>query len=108
MKFHFLLPVLALASFSQAAEFRPLFNGTDLTGWTGEGYVVEDGAITCTPQGKVLYTTETFTDYTLEFEFLLTPLPTTALVFTTPGKATEPSREWNSRFSTMARRNTGI
>ncbi len=80
------LSILALATFSQGAEFRPLFNGTDLTGWTGEGYVVEDGAITCTPQGKVLYTTETFSDYTLEFEFLLTPAANNGLGIHYPGK----------------------
>ena len=36
-----------------AAAFAPrsLFNGKDLTGWTGGGYVVEDGAIVCCHHG---------------------------------------------------------
>lgn len=52
---------------------RPLFNGTDLSGWKGEGYVVEDGAIVCTPQGKNLISEATFSSYILDFEFKLPP-----------------------------------
>jgi hypothetical protein len=75
MKF-LLLPLVPLLiaghSPAQEAGFRPLFNGKDLTGWTGEGYAVEDGAITATPQAKNLVTTETFYTYVLDFDFLLT------------------------------------
>ena len=52
---------------------RPLFNGTDLSGWTGEGYIVEDGAIVCTPEGKNLTTEQTFSNYVLEFDYKLPP-----------------------------------
>ena len=46
-----LLPLLALVVPAFAEDAKPqlktrsLFNGKDLTGWHGEGYVVEDGAI---------------------------------------------------------------
>ncbi len=80
------LPILALASFSQAQEFRSLFNGKDLTGWKGEGYVVEDGAITCTPEGKVLATDEVFCSYILDFDFLLTPAANNGLGIHYPGQ----------------------
>ncbi len=60
-----------------AAEdgFVALFDGTDLTGWTGDttGYVVEDGAIVCGPKGSNLYTAKEYADFTLRFEFKLTP-----------------------------------
>jgi hypothetical protein len=55
------------------APMRPLFNGKDLTGWTGDGYVVEDGAIVCTPKGKNLVSKEIFASYILDFEFKLPP-----------------------------------
>jgi hypothetical protein len=59
---------------SMAAEepaARQLFNGKDLSGWTGEGYTVENGAIVCTPEGKALVTEEWFANYTLDFDFML-------------------------------------
>ena len=66
----------ALASHVWAADApqpRSLFNGKDLSGWTGGGYVVEDGAIVCTPEGKNLVTEQTFSNYILEFDFKLPP-----------------------------------
>lgn len=51
---------------------RSLFDGKDLNGWKGAGYVVEDGAIVCTPQGRNLITEETFSNFILDFEFKLT------------------------------------
>ena len=54
--------------------FTPLFNGTDLSGWTGDkvGYRVEDGIIVADPLGN-LYTNEVYDDFVLRFEFKLTP-----------------------------------
>lgn len=52
---------------------RALFNGKDLSGWTGGGYIVEDGAIVCTSAGKNLMTEQTFSNYVLDFEFKLPP-----------------------------------
>lgn len=51
--------------------YRPLFDGKTLDGWKGDGYIVEDGAIVCTPQGRNLTTEQTFANYILEFEFKL-------------------------------------
>lgn len=55
--------------------FVPLFNGKDLTGWTGavKGYGVEKGAIYCKPQsGGKLLTDKEYSDYVLRFDFKLT------------------------------------
>ena len=69
----FLVPIIALALGVDAHAARPLFNGKDLSGWTGDGYIVEDGAIVCTPAGKNLVSEETFANYILEFDFKLPP-----------------------------------
>ena len=66
------LTAIAVASSALAAP-KPIFNGKDLTGWVGEGYVVEDGAITCTPKGHTLRTAKGYTDYILELEYKLPP-----------------------------------
>lgn len=86
-----LAPIAALIATSllHAAgepEMRPLFNGKDLTGWSGEGYVVEDGAIVCTPQGRNLMTVETFANYILDFEFKLPPGGNNGLGIHYPGQ----------------------
>ena len=65
-----LLPLAATAAESSLTKL-PLFNGKDLSGWTGEGYAVEDGAIVCTPEGKTLMTAKTYANYALDFEFKL-------------------------------------
>jgi len=53
--------------------FTPLFNGIDLTGWTGdtEGYRVKDGVLIAEPLGN-LYTDAEYIDFILRFEFKLT------------------------------------
>ena len=57
--------------------FLPLFNGTDLDGWTGSrrGFGVEDGAIRTYPEreGGNLFTVDEFEDFVLRFEFRLEP-----------------------------------
>ncbi|MGE9269317.1 MAG: 3-keto-disaccharide hydrolase [Verrucomicrobiales bacterium] len=72
-----LLAVLLIAAQALGAtenfKFVPLFNGKDLTGWTGDGYIVEDGAIVCTPKGRNLVTESLYTNYVLDFEFKLPP-----------------------------------
>ena len=72
MKFVILL-IATLASLKAADTAVPLFNGKDLTGWTGTGYVVEDGAIVCTPEGKNLVSEKIYANYILEFDFKLPP-----------------------------------
>ncbi|MBN1846238.1 MAG: DUF1080 domain-containing protein [Sedimentisphaerales bacterium] len=55
-------------------EFKPLFNGRDLTGWQGDtqGYLVQDGTLVCKPGGN-LYTQDEFDNFVFQFEFKLTP-----------------------------------
>lgn len=83
----FLLPLIpfVLAGHTIADGARPLFNGKDLTGWNGEGYVVEDGAIVATPAAKNLVTEDTFANYVLEFDFKLTPGANNGLGINYPG-----------------------
>ncbi len=86
-----LLPLCAIALHAPAfsaekPEARPLFNGKDLTGWNGSGYVVEDGAIVCTPEGQNLMTEATFASYELEFEFKLPPGGNNGLGIHYPGE----------------------
>lgn len=66
-----LLPLAASAQ--TELKPTPLFNGKDLSGWKGEGYIVEDGAITCTPQGSNLVTEGIYSNYAFDFEFKLPP-----------------------------------
>jgi len=70
---------------AEELTLRPLFNGTDLSGWQGDGYVVEDGAIVCTPKGKNLIFEETFANYVLDMEFKLTPGANNGLGIHYPG-----------------------
>ena len=67
--------------------FTPLFNGRDLTGWAGDktGYTVEDGAIVAAPAGGGnLYTENEYEDFTLRFEFKLTPGANNGIGIRTP------------------------
>jgi hypothetical protein len=74
-----------MASAEQELKMRSLFNGKDLTGWKGEGYIVEEGAISCSSKGRNLMTEETFSNYVLEFDFLLTPGANNGLGIHYPG-----------------------
>ena len=66
-----------LDSREKAEGFYPLFNGKDLTGWTGNlnGYQAEDGMIVVHPEKSSgnLYTENTYGDFVLRFDFQLTP-----------------------------------
>jgi hypothetical protein len=58
------------------AGFEPLFNGKDLSGWTGavEDYAVIDKAIQCRSGGEgALLTKSTFEDFIVRLEFKLSP-----------------------------------
>lgn len=79
------LALSPLAFTAESLEMRPLFNGMDLSGWTGEGYRVENGVIVCTPDGKILKTEETFSNYVLEFDFKLPPGGNNGLAIHYPG-----------------------
>ena len=65
-----------LTEAEQAEGYESLFDGESLAGWTGalEGYVVEDGAITCDQErGGNLFTEQEFSDFILRCEFRLPP-----------------------------------
>lgn len=57
--------------------FVSLFNGTDLSGWTGntKAYLVEDGNIVIRPDkgGGNLFTEKEYANFIFRFEFKLTP-----------------------------------
>jgi hypothetical protein len=57
--------------------FVPLFNGRDMTGWTGNttGYHAQDGKMICDPTkaGGNVYTADEYSDFTVRFEFKLAP-----------------------------------
>lgn len=69
--------------------FKPVFNGKDLSGWTGarENYEVTDGAIRC-QQGKggVLYTEKTYGDFVVRLEFKVPPGGNNGLAIRYPGE----------------------
>jgi hypothetical protein len=67
--------------------FVSLFNGEDLTGWMGavNGYVVEEGTMTCKPgHGGNLLTEKEYGDFHLKFEFKLAPGANNGLAIRTP------------------------
>ena len=68
-----------------APVMHPLFNGLNLAGWKGDGYVVEDGAIVSTSQEKNLITEQTFSSFILDFEFKLPPGGSSGLGIHYPG-----------------------
>jgi len=55
-------------------DFKPLFNGKDLIGWTGDtkGYSVEDGSLVCRKDGGGNLLTESeHADFSFRFDFKL-------------------------------------
>ncbi len=69
--------------------FKSVFNGKDLTGWTGavDNYMVEDGAISC-KQGKggTLFTEQQYADFAARLEFMLPPGGNNGLAIRYPGE----------------------
>ncbi len=68
--------------------FVPLFNGRDMTGWTGNttGYYAKDGRMICDPTkaGGNVYTADEYDDFILRFEFKLTPGANNGLAIRAP------------------------
>ncbi|MCH9656456.1 MAG: sulfatase-like hydrolase/transferase [Planctomycetes bacterium] len=62
----------------QQSEYKSLFNGRDLTGWTlkranRKGYHVEEGKLICPAEGGgFLFTEHEYSDFSLKFDFKLT------------------------------------
>ena len=85
---------LTLARISaDSPECSSLFNGEDLTGWTGsegtsdQAFVVRDGAIRCNPNaehGNNLLTEDSFDDFILHFEFTVPPAGNNGIALRTP------------------------
>ena len=70
-------------------EFKPIFNGKDLTGWAGppKPYKVENGALICPKRGGgTIYTKEVYADFVVRFEFKLPPGGNTGLAIRYPGR----------------------
>jgi len=77
-----------LTAEEQSDGFISLFNGSDLSGWTGEdhSYRVENGNIVIRPNegGGNLYTDKEYSDFVFRFEFKLTPGANNGLGIRTP------------------------
>ena len=62
----------------KAEGFVPMFNGIDMTGWTGNlrDYIPQDGMIVCDPSkggSGDCFTEKEYSNFIMRFEFLLTP-----------------------------------
>jgi hypothetical protein len=80
---------VAAATADVEAGFVPLFDGRSLEGWQGgvEGYEVVDGELRCRKgAGGTLLTTREYGDFTLRFEFRLTPGANNGLAIRAPAK----------------------
>ncbi|WP_340105457.1 family 16 glycoside hydrolase [Rhodohalobacter sp. 8-1] len=67
--------------------FNALFNGTDLTGWTGdkEAYEVQDGQLIHQPgENGHLFSQQEYGDFILRFQFKLTPGANNGLAIRAP------------------------
>ena len=77
-----------LSGEEQSEGFVSLFNGKDLTNWTGKdhSYSAEDGCIVIRParSGGNLYTEKEYGDFIFRFEFKLTPGANNGLGIRTP------------------------
>ncbi len=72
-----------------ALGFTQVFNGRDLTGWSGdvENYEVFDNAIVCREgKGGVLFTEQQYQDFVVRLEFLVPPGANNGLAIRYPGK----------------------
>lgn len=72
-----------------AQGFEAIFNGADLSGWTGavDNYDVRDGAIACrTGKGGVLFTEKEYDDFAVRLEFKLPPGGNNGLAIRYPGE----------------------
>jgi len=85
--------LLVLSLCGTEPGFISLFNGTDLQGWTGDtvGYRAQGGELIVVPPGPSgsgpghLYTSGTWNDFELRFEFKLTPGANNGLAIRAPG-----------------------
>ena len=64
-----ILMLLTPAALGHCGDPISIFNGKDLTGWTGAEYKVQDGVLICS--GNTLRTEKEYSNYVFEFDFLL-------------------------------------
>jgi len=78
----------------ETVAWSDLFNGKDLTGWTGDtaGYAVQDGILICNKGGKSLATEKEYSDFALRFEFKLEESGNSGIGIRVP-KDGHPSRD---------------
>ncbi len=79
----------AILAARDAEWFEPIFNGSDLSGWTGttDNYEVVDGAIVCKQgQGGTLFTEKEYADFVARLEFKLPPGGNNGLAIRYPGE----------------------
>jgi hypothetical protein len=81
-----LVPAAKTAPMLAELAWVPLFDGTSLKGWVGNGYEVQAGAITCTPKGEFLHTEKEYSDFVLDFDFQLKPGSNNGIGIRYPGK----------------------
>lgn len=87
-------------SHAEEGDWRPLFNGRDLTGWQGldgptSNWKVVDGQLHCTGKDGCswLITTEDFSDFEVSLEFKLPPAGNSGLAIRTPVDARHPTAQ---------------
>jgi hypothetical protein len=81
-----------LAEIGGKEGFKPVFNGKDLSGWTGavDDFQVVDGAIQCKPgHGGNLLTEESFDNFVVRLEFKLPPGGNNGLAIRAPVSSDE-------------------
>lgn len=87
------------AAADKAAGWRPLFDGTTLTGWRGyrtpvaAGWTAVDGTLARTGPGGDLMTTEEFADFELELEWKVGPGGNSGIIYRV---ATGPDQPWHT------------
>ncbi len=75
-----------VAPLEQSDDWTALFDGETLQGWEGstDGYRAEDSMLVCTQVGGNLYTTKTYSDFVMAFQFKLSPGANNGLGIRTP------------------------
>ena len=83
-----LVPTIACGD-EKESQWKPLFNGRDLTGWQVVGepkdcWAVTDGLLHPTVKGGWLSTTDEFADFEIELDFILAPGSNSGLFLRAP------------------------
>jgi len=80
--------ITVLRGDDKADGFTPIFNGKDLSGWTGAvgDYEVRENSISCKPgKGGVLFTKAEYDDFVVRLEFKVPPGGNNGLAIRYPG-----------------------